>query len=222
MIKSSIQTIISLHGGEIEIIKNYGNENQSTRKVKGVKNRTKDTKRDVFQFVDQLDIEAGDVLKEKGSRDLWQVSEVEDKTWQGTFQALYVYVRKLGSAASPFQATKASHIQVNAPIYGNVQINSDNSNQSQQGTMPAELLSLFGQAKTIVDQSELSELIKREIQEHLEKIQQLSQTSESEKPAALEIIGKRLEFTKKFIENSAYLTKELLPILTLIGKQIGL
>ena len=60
----------------------------------------------MFQFPEVVDVKVGDVLQMEGSRDLWEVYEIEDKVIGGEFVNMNAWVQKKGGMIGRQQTHK--------------------------------------------------------------------------------------------------------------------
>lgn len=126
--RSAFSTLLRMHGGTIIIHKNFGAPSHSSVEVQGMKNHEKgDRSRVMFQFLDRIDIQAGDVLQQRGSSDYWVVFDTEDTMIGGSFVHFEAKVHKKG--INP-QENVPSGVVIQGPNYGGIQVNSNQSVQN--------------------------------------------------------------------------------------------
>ncbi|MGD2092888.1 MAG: hypothetical protein PVH61_42390 [Candidatus Aminicenantes bacterium] len=112
LIASNSREVIELHGSTIIIHKNFGKDNHMEIEHKGIRNSKKsNSKYSFFDFADQIDIEIGDLLQQKKSRDLWEVVDVCDEVFEDVFSHLSVKVKKFNPKKRILQRNAIQKIQ---------------------------------------------------------------------------------------------------------------
>jgi len=97
MFKQGFDILMQEFGEPILLHRNADSDTQNSSTHRGMKNNEKNNSNKVmFQFPERVDVRIGDVLQQEGSRDLWEVYEIEDKVIAGTFINLDAWVHKKG------------------------------------------------------------------------------------------------------------------------------
>src|SRR5438552_17570029 len=96
MFKHGFEVLMQQFGESILVHRNTDTGMQSSTH-QGMKNNEKNnTNKVMFQFLERVDVRVGDVLQQEGSRDLWEVYEIEDKVIGGTFINLNAWLHQKG------------------------------------------------------------------------------------------------------------------------------
>ncbi|HEY6185775.1 MAG TPA: hypothetical protein VIW67_26270 [Terriglobales bacterium] len=78
--REGFEEMVRMLGCTVQIYKNLGTRDQKVTEVRGLKNSEKNRPdKVIFQFLEALDIQNGDILQQKGTRDLWRVIDTEDE-----------------------------------------------------------------------------------------------------------------------------------------------
>jgi hypothetical protein len=100
--REGFKAMLDIQGQTIIVHDKFNTSEASSYEVRGLKNTEgKNSKQVVFQFLDQLDIQVGNVLQAKGSRDYWRVTDTEDIVTDDTFINFEVHVQKVNVAGQP-------------------------------------------------------------------------------------------------------------------------
>ena len=127
---------IRVTGGTVLIHKNWNTADQATTEARGLKTSEKNRPEEVlFLFLDDHDIQLGDVLQQKGARGLWKVVEIEDEVVDDVRVYVRVKVRNANDAPTrSSQPLGSSQVTVHGPVYGGLQVGSPHGNQHVSGT----------------------------------------------------------------------------------------
>ncbi len=186
-------------GGTILIHKKWGTEAQSTTEARGLKNSEKNRPDKVmFQFPEAMDIEVGDLLQQKGARDLWKVTEVEDTIHGDVYVLFEANVEKFNGTAQRAPSGR-SQVIVQGSVYGGIQLDSPNASQN----ISVQLFQVdenIRRLKDLIQGGNIPELDKEEAIQALERISQLSR--KEKEPSVVSKMKEKLELVKTTIDLS--------------------
>ena len=191
--KVGFDRIMKLMGGTVLIHKNWGNPNQQTTEVRGLKNSEKNRPNAVmFHFSEAMDIHPGDILQQKEARDLWRVTEVEDTIHSDVYINFEAKVEKFsGSAVRP--ASGRSQVIIQGSVYGGIQLDSPHATQN----VSVQVLKIdenLRQLRELLQKASILELDKEEASQALDRIAQLSRKEQS--PEVVSKLKEKLELVK--------------------------
>lgn len=196
-VKQAFEILLKHNGCTILIHKSYGLPDQVTTEARGLKNCEKNNHDKVmFQFPEVMDVKVGDVLQQKGARDLWKVIELEDNLHGDVYVNFEAKVKKLSESAQSKDAT-ASQIVVQGSVFGGIQMNSPNAVQNLV-VQVTQISEAVGKLREIAEQAPLSELDKEEVILALDRIVQLSQKEKS--PSVAARIREKLDLVKSALD----------------------
>jgi len=198
-------------GDTILIHKNWNMPSQTTLEIRGLKNspdgRPKET---VFQLPEDPGIALGDVIQQKGSRDLWRVTEVHDDITDDVFQFFEACVVNMTSSPRVPRSMSGHSVHVQGPVYGGIQIDSHGSVQHNNVHI-SNVDNDIHQIRNLFAASELSSLDKEEAALALGRISDLAKKQQS--PDVLAKISAKIEELKGLATNVTALTSTAMPLL---------
>jgi len=180
-------------GCTILIHKHWGTPNQQTTEARGLKNSEKNRPNNVmFQFPEAMEIQAGDILQQKGARDLWRVTDVEDQIHGDVYVSFEAKVVKFsGSADRP--TSSRSHVIVQGSVYGGIQLDSPHATQN----VSVQVLQIdenLRHLRELLQKATIPELDKEEAGHALDRISQLSRKERS--PDVVSKLKEKLDLVK--------------------------
>lgn len=219
MLKQGFNMLMHEHGQTILIYKNYGTPQQTIHEARGLKN-SEERRPDkvLFQFGELQSVSRGDILQVKGSRDLWCVTDTEDEVEGGVLISFTVHVAKQDAPRREWPNHQPIHLNVNAPVYGTIQIQSPNSSQNVSISLNQVEVSLE-KLKDLLSKSSINELDKEEALAAIDRINQLAH-----KPKTNDVIARakeKLELVKNTIGTAVELSKITAPYIALIGEHFA-
>jgi hypothetical protein len=136
--KHAFNEMVDIMGCTVLIHKNWGTPHQQTFEVRGLKNNEKNRRDKVmFQFPEALDIQVGDILQQKGARDLWRVTDIEDDIHDDVYVNFEAKVEKFSgeptpkvAGGQPARASSPSQVVIHGSVYGGIQLHSPNATQN--------------------------------------------------------------------------------------------
>lgn len=213
MFKQGFELLMRQFEETILVHRKYGAASPTTTPLRGMKNNKKgNTDVVMFQFAKVEDVQQGDVLQREGARELWKVTETNDRVTAGTFICFEAHVEKLtagqlaagGAHRTAAAASSRSHVVINAPIHGNVQIGSHGSSQTASVSVSSEVHNNIQTLKRLIGEcGEISSLDREEAASALDRIADLA--SREKTPEVIELATKKVGLVKSVIELSATL-----------------
>ena len=191
--KQSFKEILRLAGCTVLIHRRWGKESQETFETRGMKNNEKSRPDKVmFQFPEALGIQIGDILQQKGARDLWRVVDLEDHVSDDVYVNFEAKVEK---CSGPTQGPTPGRTQVivHGPVYGGLQVGSPHSTQNISLQVP-QVDENICELRKLLNEATISDLDREEAVLALDRIAQLSQKEKS--PEVMSKLKERLEFVK--------------------------
>lgn len=178
--REGFEAILEAMGQPIIIHKNWNTPNATSFEAIGLKNSPgKNSKQNVFQFPDPIDIQRDDVLQIKGGRDLWRVIDTEDHVKDSVFiyfEALVVKITETGREARPSNEGRAVF---HAPVYGGVQVGGEGNLQTFSVNLQAPIEEHIAKLIEMIKASTLSELDKDDAVDAAQSLIRLSQKEKS-------------------------------------------
>lgn len=199
--KQGFKQLLNHLGGTVLIHKQWGTPNQQTTEARGLKNSEKNRPDKVmFQFPEAMDIQPGYILQQKGARDLWRVTDVEDEVHGDVYVHFEAKVEKFSGPTSP--VTGRSQVIVQGSVYGGIQLDSPNATQnvSVQVLQTDENLRRL---RELLQKAPISDLDKEEAGQALDRISQLSRKEQNP-----EVVGKIKE-KLELVRNTFDLAKDI-------------
>ena len=115
--RSSMEAIFKQQGSTIVIFKNRGTPQETATQVKGVKNHRKNNPKQIlFQFMDDPNVQEGDILKQKIASELWRVTRKSETIFEDVILTHDVEVTSTSETVRPMRSGHS--IIVNAPVHG--------------------------------------------------------------------------------------------------------
>lgn len=203
-----IEVALKQHGSTIEIYKNWSTPEQTSVEVRGLKNHRKNNPKQIlFQFLEDPNVQTGDVLKQKVASDLWRVLKKGETIVGDVILTYDVDVTSLTEAPLPRRGGHS--IVVNAPIHGGIQLDSPHATQTNivQTGLPATIRDL----KELIAASVLPDLEKEDATLALSRLADLSAKPKS--PDVLARISDKVEEVKKIVADGGALAATAAPLL---------
>jgi hypothetical protein len=201
--KFGFQTILDHAGCTVLVHKEWGTPKHKTTEVRGLKNNEKNRLDKVmFQFPEALDICVGDILQQKGARELWRVTEVLDEIHGDVYVNFEAKVEKLSGAAP---RKEGSSVIVQGSVYGGTQLDSPHASQN----ISVQVLQVdenINRLRQLLQSTSIPSLDKEEASLALDRISQLTRKEKS--PDLLKRIKEKLDFVKVTFD----LAKETVPL----------
>jgi hypothetical protein len=199
--RQAYMSLLGHFGNQVTVFKSYGAPAQSSVVVPKAMQNTK-TKRgggDVFQFPDRIDVVPGDVIQQKGSNDLWYVTDTEDIMAGGEFTYFQAAVEKgkPGGSRKPAQHGPNT-VNVHGPVYGGLQVGNTNSSQSVVNvSVNTKLDELIGQVLEGARRENVNPTDIEEVEHELQRVKELAQREKT--PDITERINKRLAVVQNLL-----------------------
>jgi len=187
----AFEEMVQNMGDDIICYKNYGTPQQTNFEVRGLKNNHKGRPRDVmFQFSKDPGLVEGDVLQQKGAREVWRITHVKDDIISGVYVNFEAEVESMSAPTA--RPRSVSHVEVHGHVYGGLQVNSPNATQTNvvQAGISASLVEL----KELFNRSSLGELEKEEATLALSRLGELSTKPKS--PELLKKVSEKIDYLK--------------------------
>jgi hypothetical protein len=206
--RSSMEALFKQQGSTIVIFKNWGTPQETATEVKGVKNHRKNNSKQIlFQFMDDPNVQEGDILKQKVASELWRVTRKSETIFEDVILTHDVEVTSMSETARPIRSGHS--IIVNAPVHGGIQLDSPHATQTNivQAGLPATIRDL----KELIAGSTLPELEKEDATLALSRVADLSA-----KPKSADVLAKmgdKLLEVKKIVADGGAIAATAAPLL---------
>lgn len=213
-----MDTFLDMHGGEVTVYRNYGTPEQTERVFpRALKNtRTKRGGGDIFQFRNREDIEEGDIIQQKGSQDLWIVTETSDFLDGNTYLNFDVAVSRASrNGLMKARPGQGPHVSIGGSVYGGLQVSSPGARQNVTVNINPQVADAIAQLRQHVSASELDELDKDEISHELTRIEELAK--KGNEPKAKVKLLEKLNVVEKMLSVSEKLAKIGGPLVGIIA-----
>ena len=112
--REGFEMIFEELGQPIIVHENFNTPEVSSYEVKGLEDPER---KNIFQFLDPLDIHVGSVLQIKGGRDYWRVTDTEDIVKDSTFINFEARVEKINLAGQPTRPSSRGTITYKTEIH---------------------------------------------------------------------------------------------------------
>ena len=207
--------MVNTMGDDIICYKNYGTPQQQSFEVRGLKNNHKGRPRDVmFQFLEDPGLVEGDVVQQKGARELWRITHGHDEVISGVYQN---FEADVVSMSAPQPQPRGSHVEVHGPVYGGLQVNSPSATQTNvvQAGIPGSLVEL----NELFKRSTLGELDKEEAILALSRLGDLS--AKPKTPELLAKVSEKITYLKNIATGIGAIGTTALPLLEKLHQLIA-
>ena len=214
--KRGIHLLIDTNGGPVHVHRNYGTPDQETFEHFAMKNHKKGRPDDrMFQFKERVDVQVGDVIQQKESRDLWQVIELEDRVQAGSFTCMEAKIEKMNAAPSR-KGTQVNKVEIHGDNYGGVQVGTENSSQYTHTSIVYDSVDRLMQ---LVNDSDLADLDKEDAEAELDRIKKLADRDAT--PDVLDRVNKRVSIFRNTVAGATALAAVIEPYIETIVKAFG-
>lgn len=191
--RSAFEEMTEVMGDTILIYKDWGTPLQLVSEVRGMKNSEKHRRDKVmFQFLEPLEIEIGDILQLKGARDLWRVTDTQDDVHDGVYVHFEARVEKFSGRPVEVKPTP-SHVVVHGSVYGGIQVHSPHATQSNS-VQPLQVDENIRKLRELLKEAPVSDLDKEEAGLALDRVSQLAQKAKTEE--VLSKVKQKLDIVK--------------------------
>lgn len=205
------QHFFAEHGQTITVHNDWNTPNASSFETRALKNRKTDTKKDVFQLPERVDIRRGSILQIKGAQDLWRVVDTEDRIMSGQYVDFEVYIEKVDEKGEAIWGSSGTKAVFNAPVYGGVQMGGHKNTQNISIGSNSSIEEVVANLVEVLRASSLSELEKEDSIGAAQRLPQLSAKEQSSE--VLNRAKSRLEIIKSAVEVSKEAGEAAAPIL---------
>jgi hypothetical protein len=216
--KQGFDQILRDMGCTVLIHKQWGTPNQQTVEARGLKNNEKNRLDKVmFQFPEAMDIQPGDILQQKGARDLWRVIDIEDEIHGDVYVNFEAKVEKFSGPASR-PTPERSQVIVQGSVYGGIQLDSPHATQN----FSVQVLQVdenIRHLRELLQKAHISELDKEEATHALDRILQLSRKERS--PEVISKLKEKLELVKTTFDLAKDIAAAATPYLAAIAQAIS-
>lgn len=205
--RNVLKNMLERFGQTVIVYNNWGQPNQTSFEVQGLKNSEKDKPQNVvFQFKDRINIQVGSILQLKLGKDLWKVVDTEDFVIADTFVHFEARVVKILPNGKEIQTHSKGQAIFNAPVYGGVQVGGSQNVQSVSVNLLSDVSETVKKLIEAITNSTLPELKKGDAIEALNRLPEL--TNKPQTNEVLERVKTRLDLVKTTFD----LAKDLAPI----------
>jgi len=212
-VKRGIHLLIDTNGGPVLVHRQYGTPDQETFEHFAMKNHKKGRPDDrMFQFKERIDVQVGDVIQQKESRDVWRVIELEDRVQAGAFTCMEAKIEKLNAAPSR-RDTQVNNVTIHGDNYGGVQVGTENSSQHTHTSVVCDSVDRLMQ---LVDDSDLADLDKEDATAELDRIKKLAERDAT--PEVLDRLSKRVNIFRNTVAGATGLATVIEPYIETIVK----
>ena len=217
--REAFEMMVQEMGDDILVYKNWGNPSQSVKEVRGLKNSHKGRPKDVmFQFLADPGLAIGDVVQQKGSRDLWRVVELRDDVLSGVFHSLDADVVNVSATAKPTSPREDGHtVVIHGSVHGGVQVASPNAIQHNT-VQVSHIENDIRQISRLLAESSLPQLEKEDAALALARISDLA--SREKAPDMLAKVAEKIESLKSIALGVSSLPPMIVPLLDLLWEKI--
>jgi hypothetical protein len=205
----------------VTVYRNYGSERVTSFELKAMKNNEKNRPEKVmFQFDRQADVQVGDVIQQKKSRDLWQVYEVEDDVLDGILILFEAKVRKYPGTSLPRLEPRNVAITVQGHLMGGVQVNSPNSSQNVILANVSALGNNVVKLKELLADKRIAEIDREDASQALDRVAELSKRAKTDE--VVKRTKEKLDFVKSVFEVAKDIAQVAAPYIESIARLSGL
>jgi hypothetical protein len=201
MFQQGFEMLFRHQGGPVTIYRGYGTPEQTEREILAMKNCEKGRPNEgMFQFREQLDVVAGDVIQQQGSRDIWIVSDTEDSIVAGNFICFEAKVRKLSQRSQEIvKHSDHTTITVQGGVTGGLVVNSPNTIQNVAIHLPPEVANACKQLRELLSNEGLNDLDREDGRAELSRLEHLATRERS--PDVLERAKNRIEALRTILSS---------------------
>ena len=202
MLQQGFRKLFRHLAGQVILYRRYGTSEQTQREIMAMKNCEKGRHKEVmFQFSEQLDVVAGDVIQQQGSRDLWIVSDTEDSIEAGAFICFEAKVRRMSQRVDEtVRHSGHTTITVQGGVTGGLVVNSPNAVQNVAIQMPPTVANAFHQLRVLLSDKRLADLDREDGLAELSRLEQL--TAREKSPDVLERAKNRIEALRTILSSA--------------------
>lgn len=187
--------LFNSNASTVTVFRDYSSDRARSFELKAMKNNEKNRRDKVmFQFDRQVDVQIGDVIQQKNSRDLWQVYEVEDFVLDDIVIDFEARVRKYPGTSLPRRETANVAITVQGHLMGGVQVNSPNSSQSVILANASKIGNDVAKLKELLADTRIPQLDREDAGQALERVAELSKREKTED--VIKRTKEKLDFVK--------------------------
>lgn len=220
LMRGIVRSFIAQMGQTLIIHNNWKQSDATSIEVRGLKNRSKGSRKDVFQFDQRFGIERGTVIQSKGTQDFWLVEDTEDHIIQDEFDYLTAYVRKVTQEGNLIgtsnNSTRSVIVNNHGPVFGQ-QIGNNNM---QTVTTGQDINEIINSLIELLNSSSIPELDKGDAEEALQSISNLAKKEKSE--GVLERVSGRLATFTSIISSSQTIYEQAQPLVTALKAYFGI
>ena len=203
-LRPPIEQLFQQNKSDIIVYKDYEHDKQNVLEFVGMKNNEKGRSDKVmFQFLEYVDIEVGDVLQQKHARTLWKVYELDENIVGNTLLFFEVKVRKLDAMTSIPRSVTITNVS------GNVQIGGHNAQQSI--AVNNAVNNAINELQELVKEGSFSEEQKESLADALDVI--ANAIDKDKTPTLLERIHKKISLISDIFQRSKELAITSVPFI---------
>jgi hypothetical protein len=204
----------------VTVYRNYGSELARSFEFKAMKNN-EDNRLDkvMFQFESQVDVQVNDVIQQKGSRDIWQVYEVEDFVLDDILIHFDARVRKYPGTSPARRESGNVAITVHGPLMGGLQINSPNSSQNVVLANASRIGNDVAKLKELLAEACIAQLDREDANQALDRVAELSKREKTDE--VVKRTKEKLDFVKSVFEVAKDVAQLAAPYIDSIARLIA-
>jgi hypothetical protein len=222
LLRQGFETLFNQFASTVDVFRDYGKASQNSVQMKAMKsNEKRRLDKVMFEFLDRADVRVGDVIQQKGSRDLWSVTEVEDIVEADVFLNIQAKVVRLGTGGTETAGPKS--LTIGGSVFGAIQINSPNSTQSVSVAGVSVIQNDVDKLKELLRSAALSDFKTEEGILILDRLNELAKRGKS--PEVMESAKDKLEFLSKLfatVSSASSVALKAGPYIREIARQFGL